>query len=296
VIPPAVPEQKRAILERLVEELRQTAGVMAVVLGGSYARGTQRETSDLDIGIYYREEAPFAIPEIKRIATDISRQSEPVVTGFYEWGQWVNGGAWIQTDAGKVDFLYRNLDHVQRTIDEAHQGILRHDYGQQPAYGFYSVIYLAETQVCVPLVDPDGRIEALKRQVVTYPPRLKQSIVVESLWSAEFTLSHARSYAMLADVYNTVGCFTRVAASLTQALFALNETYFMTDKKVMGQIAAFPIVPAEYVPRLTQLLACPGEGAEALQKSVDGLESLWRAVVELAGGSYRPKFLLDPAE
>jgi hypothetical protein len=37
----------------------------------------------------------------------------PVVTGTYEWGPWVNGGAWIQTSAGKVDFLYKNLDQVR---------------------------------------------------------------------------------------------------------------------------------------------------------------------------------------
>ena len=78
------------------------------------------------------------------------------VTGFYEWGAWVNGGAWIHNPVCKVDFLYRNLDQVKRTIDDAKRGILHHDYAQQPAYGFYSVIYLAETQICLPLYDPQG--------------------------------------------------------------------------------------------------------------------------------------------
>jgi hypothetical protein len=30
----------------------------------------------------------------------------PIVTNFYEWGPWVNGGAWIHSSVGKVNFLY----------------------------------------------------------------------------------------------------------------------------------------------------------------------------------------------
>jgi predicted nucleotidyltransferase len=33
----------------------------AIVLGGSYAGGTQHGVSDLDIGLYYREDNPFDI-------------------------------------------------------------------------------------------------------------------------------------------------------------------------------------------------------------------------------------------
>ena len=107
---------------------------------------------------------------------------DPVVTDFYGWGPWVNGGAWIHTDAGKLDLLYRNLHQVRQTIDEAQRGIVHHDYYQQPVYGFYSVIYLAETAACIPLHDPMGRIANLKRKVAKYPSALRQRIVGDSLW------------------------------------------------------------------------------------------------------------------
>jgi hypothetical protein len=84
----------------------------------------------------------------------LSGHTDQEVTGFYVWGAWVNGGGWIHTPSVKVDFLYRNLDQVQRTINEAEQGSIQHDFDQQPAYGFYSVIYLAETKICLPLYDP----------------------------------------------------------------------------------------------------------------------------------------------
>lgn len=278
-----VPEQKRALLEALVSQLSAIEGVEAIVLGGSYASGTFHDASDMDIGLYYSEAAPFAIEEIRRIARGASSEQPVTVTDFYQWGAWVNGGAWIHTRHGKVDFLYRNLDHVHRTIDQAEQGISHHDYGQQPAYGFHSVIYLAETRACIPLFDPRQRIRDLKRRVEVYPPRLKQKIIQDSLWSVEFTLLHARGFADRADVYNTAGCMTRAASSLTQALFALNETYFMRDKQVMEVVEAFPIRPAGYVAEVCRILASPGSTREALTETVARMEQAWRDVVSLTG-------------
>ncbi|MEZ4711402.1 MAG: nucleotidyltransferase domain-containing protein [Caldilineaceae bacterium] len=149
---PNLPKYKHLLLERLVDQLMQIPSMVAIVLGGSYASGAQHAQSDMDIGLYYDEASPFAVADIQRVAAEISVDGAATVTDFYEWGAWVNGGAWIETPARKVDFLYRNLAQVQRTISEAQQGIVHHDYDQQPTYGFYSVIYLAETQICIPLV------------------------------------------------------------------------------------------------------------------------------------------------
>lgn len=267
-------------------------GVVAIVLGGSYASGAQHAASDLDVGLYYHKDTPFAIPTIKQIADGVAVTGGATVTGFYEWGAWVNGGAWIHTPHSKVDFLYRNLDQVQRTLTEAQQGITHHDYGQQPTHGFYSVIYLAETQICLPLYDPEGVIAHLKAQVIHYPPRLKQQIVADSLWSAEFTLLFARDFAAQGDVYNTVGCLTRTVANLTQALFALNERYFLRDKKVMETLATFPLLPPGYVAQINTILASPGSTAAALTETVALLRQSWQAVVALAGALYQPRFQL----
>jgi Nucleotidyltransferase domain/Domain of unknown function (DUF4037) len=284
--------QKRALLQAVLDELKPVAGVAAVAVGGSYACGTQREDSDLDLAIYYEPEKPFAIGEIRRIAATVARNNDPVVTDFYAWGPWVNGGAWIHTSAGKLDFIYRNLHQVQQTIDEAQRGIVRHDYDQQPVYGFYSVIYLAETEACIPLHDPLGRIADLKRMVAKYPSALRQRIVADSLWIAEFTLNHAHKFAAYEDTYNTVGCLTRVASALTQALFALNEVYFMNDKNAMGRIANFKLAPPAHGEQMRALLAQPGQTVSELRRSVTECEAAWARVVELAGELYAPKFRL----
>ena len=285
-----LPEEKRVLLEGLVNELSKVPGMAAIVLGGSYAAGAQQAGSDLDIGLYYFDSQPFLIEDIRNIARSVAIEESITVTDFYEWGAWVNGGAWIRTEGGKVDFLYRNLDQVQRTIEEARRGVMQHDYDQQPAYGFYSVIYLAETQVCIPLFDPDHLIEKLKQQVQIYPAKLKHQVVAGTLWGAEFTLSHARAFAAKGDVYNTAGCLTRIASNLTQALFALNERYFISDKRVMETIASFPKLPAGYTEQIQNVLAHPGSTAQELIQSIEQITQIWREVVSLADQLYQPKF------
>jgi hypothetical protein len=288
-IPTNISPEKQALLSSLVNQLADTAGVKAVVLGGSYARGTQHASSDLDIGVYYSDAAPFAIDDIRRIAAGAAGQSA-TVTGFYEWGPWVNGGAWLHTPVSKVDFLYRSLDKVEKTIHEAIAGANHFDYFQQPPYGFFSVIYLAETRICVPLYDPQGNLARLKQLLAVYPPALKHRTVSDLLWVAEFTLSQAGGFADKGDVYNTAGCLTRVASSLTQVLFALNETYFIADKTAMAEIAAFRLAPTGYVEQLTAILAHPGNTPAQLTDTVNRLHAAWQSVVDLAGEMYTPKF------
>ncbi|HKA52767.1 MAG TPA: nucleotidyltransferase domain-containing protein [Candidatus Binatia bacterium] len=291
-LPDTVPPHKCECLRSAVAALAALEGVVAVVLGGSYARGTYQANSDLDLGVYYSESAPFSVAEIRRVATELCTGAPPVVTEFYEWGPWVNGGAWIHTDVGKVDFLYRNVEQIERTIQDARRGLHQRHYDQQPTFGFYSVTYLAETHVCVPLFDPRATIARLKREVAVYPPKLKQALVADSLWAAEFAFLFAHKFATAGDVYNTAGCLSRISGYMTQALYALNETYFVSDKGALDAVRQFIICPAEYVQRLTQVLAHPGETAEQLVKASRQLEALWQEVVRLAGASYRPKYPL----
>src|SRR5215471_4055143 len=46
------------LLNAIALQLSKVPGVIAVVLGGSYARRTARPDSDLDIGIYYSKNSP----------------------------------------------------------------------------------------------------------------------------------------------------------------------------------------------------------------------------------------------
>ncbi|MBM3724989.1 MAG: nucleotidyltransferase domain-containing protein [Acidobacteria bacterium] len=289
-------QAKQAVLEATVAELKNASNVVAVVLGGSHARGVARESSDLDLGIYYREEAPLVIEEIRAAAASISAAGTvPMVTDLYGWGPWVNGGAWIQTPATKVDFVYRNLDQVDSVIEEGLRGIWRHDYDQQPPFGFRSVTYFAETHFCVPLHDPWGEIARLKQAVAVYPGPLKARILQDGLWGAEFSLWSGEGFAASGDVLNTAGSLARASHYLTHAMFALNEEYLLNDKHVNRLLNGFSKVPHGCAERLAEILSRPGRSPEELRAALDSLRGLWAEAVELTAGAYQARFNLAAA-
>lgn len=288
--------ENREVLDSFVAALRRVPNVVALVLGGSYARGVASSGSDLDIGVYYRESAPLDVAEIRAVAESLCTPgSSPVVTDLYGWGPWVNGGAWIQTPATKVDLVYRNIDQVWRVIDEGRRGVCRHDYDQQPPFGFRSVVYFGESYYCVPLHDPDEEIGQLKRAVAVYPDAMQTRIVQDSLWGAEFSLWACVRFADLADAYNAVGCMSRAAQYLVQALFALNREYFLNDKQVSRILARFERCPRDCASRIAAVLAAPGRDAGEMRGSLDALWQVWAEGVALTEGAYQPKFDLAAA-
>jgi predicted nucleotidyltransferase len=280
---------KQKLLDDFTSELKFIDGVKAIVLGGSYAVGLATENSDLDIGIYYSEQSHFDIEKIKTIANKFSDNDQPTVTGFYEWGPWVNGGAWINTAKGEVDLLYKNIDQILKAIDNAKNGIWENNFEQQPPYGFSSIIFLAETHSCIPLYDPENVISKLKDRVKQYPQKLKQSVVQQSLWSAEFTIWQAEKFAGKTDMYNTVGCLTRAMYSIVSTLFALNEIYPMGDKRAIEIVEKTKNKPINFTNKINAILSCD---KKSLAENVRLLKLLFNETVELASGQYKPYYKL----
>lgn len=286
-----IPQKKRQDLNELVSLLSQVRGVKAIVLGGSYARGTASSESDIDIGLYYSDSQPFEISEIKEIVKKFSKEGESeTVTQLYEWGPWVNGGAWISTPSGKIDLLYRSLEHVERVIQESLEGVFSCDYLQQPPYGFYSVTYLAETKTCIPIFDPESLIQVLKEKVKLYPDALKNTIIQQNLWSVEFTLLHAKKCAKGNDLYTTTGCVTRILSCLTQVLFALNNEYFISDREAMNSIDHFEISIGGYKRNVEEIIERLDPSEELLKDSIQKLEGLFFKLKKLAGTLYSSKY------
>jgi|SRR5579862_156351 len=287
-----LPENKRGRIFEMVDALSRVKGVEAVTLGGSYARGTARIDSDVDLAIYYSEKSPPSIDALCQLAKKFDPVTQPLVTHFYEWGPWVNGGAWLNTDMGEVDWLYRNLDQVNRVIADANQGRFAWDFRQQPPYGFFSVMYLADLQHNVALYDPQEVLAHLKDATRHFPDALREAIIREHLWSVEFAHFGAQKFAKRGCVYGTVGCMTRIAAELTQVLFALNRIYFSTERTALETIDAFAIKPKDYGSRIQDILSVPGKG-EDLIASLKKLHAVIREVIKLCEPIYAAKYPLE---
>lgn len=286
------PEQ-RELVATLSKQLGTIRGITAVVLGGSYARGRARQGSDIDLGIYYSEAAPFSIQSIRELAEIVNDTAEPVVAGFYEWGPWVNGGAWLTIGGQRVDFLYRSLEHLERVIAEAETGRYELHYAQQPPFGFFSGTYLGELAVCVPLFDPEARLDMLKRRVAVYPEALRRSVVQDYLWAAEFGLAaFASKFATRSDSYGTAACLTCAVNQLVLVLFALNRKYPLNDKTAFAEVAEFERAPQEFGSRVQKTLAHLGASATELIAAVESIAQLLRETVELTDGLYQPRYTL----
>lgn len=281
--------EKQETLDELVSDLSQLKGVKALVLGGSNATGTATERSDLDIGIYYSELDPFRIEDVRAIAEKYSESENLTVTDFYGWGPWVNGGAWIETASGKVDFIYRNLEQVSSVIEKAKKGEWQNDFEQQPPYGFTSVIYLAETQACLILFDPEKEIVKLKEEVKVYPAALKRTIVRQSLWSAEFAAWHADYFKETGDVYSLMGCLTRGTKNFVNALFAINEIYPMGDKRALDILENARLKPENLKIKIENIVCA---NKITIEENIVLFKNLCSEIIGLTKGAYQPFFSL----
>jgi predicted nucleotidyltransferase len=273
------------LAQRIAARLGEIEGVVAVALGGSWAREEAEPDSDVDLGIYYRNEHRPSIEELQRLAQELDDRHLPhAVTGFGEWGPWINGGGWLTIEGRKVDWLYRDLDLVERTIGECRSGRPSIYYQPGHPHGFHTHIYMGEVHYCRLLQDPEGALESVKNMTEHYPPRLKRTLIRRQLWEARFALDTCRKSAARGDAFYVAGCLFRCAACMVQALFALNERYLINEKSSVEAADCLPLHPANFQEGVNSVLARPGERPEELEGSIDRLENILEAVEELCAG------------
>ena len=263
----------------VAERLGRVAGVQAVVLGGSLAREVARPDSDIDLGIYYRPDRPPDLGALRPLAAELDDSGAgAAVTDYGGWGPWINGGAWLRVRGRPLDWIYRDLDKVERVLERSLQGYVeRHAQPGHP-HGFHAHIYLGEVVYCRPLYDPNGVMERLKGKLEPYPPKLRGALIDTYLWQAEFALSVSEKAAARGESPYVAGCFFECAYCLVQVLYALNGRYYVNEKGAVGETAAFGLKPERFAKVVREVLAAPGATSGALQES---LKKLWALVEDV---------------
>src|SRR5271156_3791040 len=111
------------ILAQVVARVSKIEGIRAIVLGGSRARGTADERSDIDLGIYYDATHPFSTAALGAAAKDLDdRHSDNPVTSSGEGGPGVNGGGWLEIRGNHVALLCREIGGAREAIDDCIAG------------------------------------------------------------------------------------------------------------------------------------------------------------------------------
>jgi len=270
--------------ERLLDVARRLSdvrGVVAVVLGGSRARGEHRADSDVDLGVYYRGTLDMA--GIRALAAETADE----VVGVYEpgqWGEWVHGGAWLRYDGVPVDWIYRPLDRVREIWEQCRRG--RYEIGFQTGHplGFYSHVYAGEVALCRVLADPTGEVTGLREQAREYPAALGEALVAGA-WEAGFMIEGASHGA---DPSYTAGCLFRGVGVLGQALYGRHRRWALNEKGLVDRAGRLPGAPTDFARRAHRLLGAIGTTPAELAATLDAARELvadTRAALSVGGAT-----------
>lgn len=263
------------LLAPVATRLARVRGIEAIALGGSQARDTADEKSDIDVGIYYEPARPFSIRALGRAAQQLDdRHAENLVTGFGEWGPGVNGGGWLIVGGRHVDLLYRDLDAIRTAIADCVSGRVKSVYQLGHPLGFHNQIYLGELKCCRPLHDPTQKLARLKAKVARYPAALCETILRKHMVDARFELDIAEKPASRGDVSYVSGCLFRATGFMLLVLYALNRRYFINEKGALAESHGFRIKPRRFHADVTRALGRIGTRPAELARSIAMLCSL----------------------
>lgn len=209
-----------SFVDRVADRLAALPTVVAVMLGGSRAQGTQRPDSDFDLGVYYRGRFD---PQTLR---DIGWSGEVFELGA--WGGGVfNGGAWLHIEGRRVDVHYRDLDTVERELGEAAAGRFRIEPLLFHLAGIPSYLVVAELAIGTVL---RGRLRVPER----YPEALRLN--APQVWwdTAELVFSYARvNHAPYGRLTQCVGLLAQAASQSAHAVLAARGEWVTNEKTLL---------------------------------------------------------------
>jgi len=253
-------DQLRWLSQRLVA----IPGVVGMMLGGSRARGDHAADSDVDLGLYYRP--PLDIAGLGKLAREVAGP-QAKVTERGAWGPWVDGGAWLTIADTAVDWLYRDLDRVHVSCQNALQGRVDFHFQVGHPMGVLETSYAGEIALGVVLADPSGELLELQRHVATYPAALGDAFIAR-LWEAGFILDGLPKVASRGDTVYVAGCLFRVVELCAYALHGRAGRWLINEKGAVASAGRLSQAPAGFVDRANDVLAHLGTKSEDMAAAI----------------------------
>lgn len=226
--PPLVPE--------LAAKLMTVPGVLGVALGGSHATGTATPASDLDLSLAYDGQRGFDLDALNVLCRDLDDSHAAQASGVGGWGPWVDGGAWLTVQGQRVDFIYRDVQRVKQSVDDALAGkVTLHAQAGHP-HGIHGHHYAAELAQCLLLHDPSGQLANLQARVKEYPPALSAALQAHYGWSKGFWLDAAGKGLKRNDLHYAQGCAYQAVMALVQERAARLHLWLLNEKGAVERV------------------------------------------------------------
>ena len=273
------------IIQLVREKLSSLSYIECIVLGGSRARGTHTEDSDIDIGIYYHSES-FDLITINQLAAELDDEHRSnLIAPPGAWGNWVNGGGWLIIQGHHVDLILRDIKHVEQVMKDTNQGIVTANYQTGHPHGYISVMYRGELGISKILFARSDSFCELKKQAETYPSALQKGLTDFFMFEAGFSLMFAKDNIDKDDISYVCGHCFRSISCLNQVLFAMNEEYCINEKKAVRMIGVFKIKPSNYKERVDKVISLISTDADCTRKGIEILQRLVTEVEHLKGAN-----------
>jgi hypothetical protein len=93
--------------------------------------------------------------------------------------------------------------------------------------------------------------------------------------SEHLTLDNTYKPAARREVYMVTGCLARAIHCLVQVIYAQNESYYLSEKRLEADLKTFNLRPDNFRERIYALLGATGATATELQKSLAEAEALY---------------------
>ncbi len=267
------------IIQLVTEKLSSLPCIEGIVLGGSRARGTHTEDSDINIGIYYNSES-FDLTAINQLAKELDDEHRSnLVVPPGAWGDWVNGGGWLVINGYHVDLILRDKKRVEQIIKDTEQGIVTVNYQTGHPHGYISAMYRGELAISKVLYNKNSAFNRLKKKAEIYPAALKKNLINFFMFEAEFSLMFVKANAGTNDKYYIAGHVFRIVSCLNQVLFACNNAYCINEKKAIKLLETFEHKPEKYAKKVNRIFEVLGL---SLIECYNMTEKLYNEVKQIA--------------
>jgi hypothetical protein len=245
----------KQILNEIVREYENIPEYRALALIGSYARGTAKEQSGIDLmgicfrepGIAERKKAAFALADP---GTEIQYFDDP----FME-DRFIRGGITISIWHVPQDMICDRVSSIEK---------------RRRLESTVLIASLFESQI---LWDPRNQLLIWKKAINPIPDDYKKKIIPQIFAEVATVVSDLAELQEIQNTYFNQHEITIAIEGLFEILFLINGQYLNFSPRFETIVSGFALMPKWFLNRLKELLGTPMDGR--------GSRLRWRYLAEL---------------